>query len=334
MSMTRLAVFAAAMSLFASHAVPAQELKPAPPIAGQESTVPADVEVTLIPNWQIGDSYRIEQLSEREEIRRGQRSPKFTARSLSKVEVVEATGGSYVLAATLVETDLSNSAAAVQGGADTAALLTELFQGKTTELATNENGVPVGLRNKDEMVELMRAGMEGVLTTAVSDRQKRQAARSILEQMMTPDVIEAMAIKDAVTFYGLMGGIYQGGPAQAYDLPMPFPFTQEMVDATLYVLLRRVDDSAGTVYITTQNVPDAAQTKRALKSWLTGVVQSQGQTLPPGFQFPEFTMQDTIDYVIDRNRMLPTEVTWERYIRMGNDLLRVDRDVFRMKPAS
>ncbi len=152
--------------------------------------------------------------------------------------------------------------------------------------------------------------------------------------MMTPDVIEAMAIKDAVTFYGLMGGVYQGGPAQAYDLPMQFPFSQKMVEAELHILVRRVDDGAGTVHISTQNVPDPAALKRAVQTWFKGLVQAQGQSLPTGFQFPEFVMQDTIDYVIDRNRMLPTEVAWERYMRMGDEILRVDRDVFRLKPAN
>ena len=62
-------------------------------------------------------------------------------------------------------------------------------------------------------------------------------------------------------------------------------------------------------------------------------MQAQGQTLPPGFQFPAFTMQDTVHYVIDRNRMLPTEVAWNRYMRMGDEILRVDQDVYRLKPA-
>lgn len=330
----RMALVATAVSLFALHMVEAQELKPAPPLANQGSEVSPDVEVMLAPTWKVGDSYRVEQLSESEEIRRGQPLPKQTTRTVTKVEVVEATGSNYVLAATLVESDLSKSAAAVQGGANTAALLSELFEGKTMEFVTNEDGVPVGLRNKEQMVELMRTAMDGLLTTAVPDPQQRQATQAMMSQMMTPDGIEAMAIRDAVTFYGLMGGIYQGGSAQSYDRPMRLPFSQEMVDAKLHVLLRRIDDSAGTVHISTQNVPDAAQAKRAVENWLTGVVQAQGQSLPPGFQFPEFDMQDTVDYVIDRNRMLPTEVTWERYMRMGNDMLRMERNVIRLKPAN
>jgi len=316
-----------------SHAAAAQELKPAPPIVNESSAVPADVEVTLAPNWKVGDSYRIEQVNEHQEIRQSQRLPMRSSRSVTKVDVVEAGGSSYLIAGTLVESDLSKSGVAAQGGANTAALLTELFQGKTMELVTNEDGVPVGLRNKDEMVELMRAGMDGALAAMVPDPGQRQRVQAAMAQMMTPDAIEAMAIRDAVTFYGLMGGTYQGGSAQAYDLPMQFPFTQEMVDAKLYVLLRRVDDGAGAVHITTQNVPDPAHLKRAMESWFRGVVRSQGQSLPPGFQFPEFTMQDTIDYVIDRNRMLPTEVTWERYRRVGNEILQLDRTVFRLKPA-
>lgn len=332
MNAIRLTTVMTAALLVAVHTAKAQELKPAASIANQESSVPADLEITLAPDWQVGDSYFIEHTKQRNEVRRGQRLPQRSSSSRTKIEVLESTDSGYVLAATLTEADMSNYATPDQGGAEAAALFTELFEGKTMELVTNEDGVPVGLRNKEEMVELMREAMDQVLSSQVPDPQQQQKMRAMMTQMMTPEVIEAMAIRDAVTFYGLLGGIYQGGPAQAYDLSMQFPFTQEMVDAELHVLLRRIDDSAGTVHISTQNVPDPAHLERAVANWFKGLMQAQGQTLPPGFQFPEFAMRDTVHYVIDRNRMLPAEVTWQRYMRLGDEILRLDREVFRLKP--
>jgi len=333
MSASRLAIVATAVVLLAFHTVSAQELNAAPPIANGRSEVSPDTEITLVPAWKVGDSYRIEHLKQREEIRRGQRLPRRTSSSLMKIEVLESTGSGYVLAATLTEADMSNFAAPDQGGAEATAIFTELFKGETIEFVTNEDGVPVGLRNKDEVVALMRDAMDQVLPLRVPDPEQQQKARAMMTQMMTPDVIEALLSKDMVIFYGLLGGIYQGGPAQAYDLAMQFPFSQEMVDAKLHVLLRRIDDGDGTVHISTQGIPDAAHLKRVMEKWFKGVVQAQGGSLPRGFQFPEFTMQDTTHYVVDRNRTLPTEVTFERFLRMGNEMLRVDHDVFRLKAA-
>ncbi len=180
MNAIRLSVVATTAFLLAFQAAPAAELEPAAPIANAKSGVSPDVEITLVPNWSVGDRYQIEHEKQRDEVRRGQPLPQRISSSRTKIELLESTGESYVLAATTTEADLSNYATQDQGGAEAAALIAELFVGKTMEFVTDETGVPIGLRNRDQVVSLMREAMDQVLSSQVPDPHRRQRARAMM----------------------------------------------------------------------------------------------------------------------------------------------------------
>jgi hypothetical protein len=287
------------------------------------------VEVTLTADWQVGDTYRIEHLKERRQTRNGVASPALSSRSFTEVRVAERNASGYVLISTLVEADLSNYAAG-PGGAEAASALIRLFQDKPMEIVTNEAGLPVSLRNAGEIVELMRQAMDEVVALTAKSPQEQAQIQSVIQQMMTPEVIQSMALKDATIFYGLMGGSYSGGPTAVYSGSVAFPFTQSLIEASLYVLLRRVDDAKGEIHIATQSVPNSEQLRQATADWMTRMLQSQGRTVPDDMPIPTIRMQDSLEYVYDRERGLPREVTFRRYLGIDEANKRVDRDVFRL----
>lgn len=322
----------AAVFLLLPFITQAAELEPAPSIADEKSEVAADVKLTLVANWQVGDSYRIAHTKERMEVRNGAAKPKRTSRSLSQVTVAEKNENGYILISTLIEADLSNYATPGQGGAEAAAAFTKLFEGQSLELVTNESGFPIGLRNGDEVIELMRAAMDQVVTAAASDPKEQQQIRALMDQMMTPQVIESMALKDAISFYGLMGGSYQGGGAVTSNVSMPFPFTQKPIDAKLVVLLRDIDEKNGLVRIASQSFPDADAVRQATIDWMTQLVQSQGKLAPDPAQIPQFYMQDSFEFVFDLNKRLARKIDSERYFSFGTAMTRVDRATYRLVP--
>lgn len=331
--MKRLALLIAAVAaLWLPASAGAGELDPARPLIRQPSAVSLGVEVELIANWKAGDRYRIEQINQRDEIRRGERRPRRTSQSLIDVHVAEKGPDGYVLIMTHLETNLTNYAMPEQGGERAAELVSKLFEGLDLEIVTNKAGLPVSLRNQDEVAAAMRKALNQVVTASVPE-EKRAAMRRIMGQMLAPKVVGQLILKDPMIFYGLLGGLYVGGPAQTYPTALPFPFGRVSIDATLYTMIREVDEASGTVHIATQTLPDPEQMKQAVTNWLRGILEAQGKEIPSDFKAPPFIMQDTTYYVFDRNRSLPKEVSYERFLRLGNDVIRMDRRSFQLKPA-
>lgn len=327
--MKRLPAIFAALSLLAAPAF-AEGLEPSPPLAGQMSEVASDVELTLTAGWQVGDTYRIEKTRERREIRKGVEWPPRSSHSISEIRVAEKTESGYVLVSTLLESDLSNYAKPEQGGADIATTLSKMFEGQSMELVTNEAGFPIALRNAEEVVTLMRAAFDKVAEASAGSPEQRQQVKEIIDQMMTPEAIEAMAMKDAMVFYGLLGGSYRGGEAARTRTSMMFPLTQTPLEGELYVLLRRIDRDKGLAYIATQSVPDGEQLKEATMLWMTRILEAQGQQVPEDLQVPPVTVQDSLEFAYDLERNLPRGITFERYFAMGEINRRVDLETFRL----
>lgn len=313
-------------------AVASAQMEPAPSLAGQESRVGPDVEVTLTGDWEVGDTYRVEHVKERKETRNGAAQPVRSSNGITEVKVAEKTDSGYVLVSTLIEADLSNYTTG-RGAAEAATALTRLFQDKSMEIVTNEAGFPTGLRNAEEVVDLMREAMDQVVDLMAKDPQQKDQVEAMLESMMTPRTIEAMALKDALVFYGLMGGSYSGGTTEVYSGTMLFPFTQSPIEARLYVLLRDIDEEKGQIHIATQSVPDSEELKQATTAWMTRMLQAQGQTVPDELPIPTIRMQDSLEYVYDRERTLTQRVTFQRFLGIGDANKRLDFETFRLIPG-
>lgn len=328
--MKRLSVICVALLLSATPATAAEGLEPSPPIAGQSSEVVPDTELTLVADWRVGDSYRIEKTRERRETRKGVERPVRSSHSVSEIRVAEKTATGYVLVSTLLETDLSNYARPQQGGADTATALSKMFEGQSLELITNEAGFPIALRNAEEVVELMGAALDRVAESSAGSPEQRQKIKAVIDDMMTPQAIEAMAMKDATVFYGLLGGSYRGGEAAQTRTSMIFPLTQTPLEGDLHVLLRRIDREKGLAYIAIQSLPDAEQLKQATMLWMTRLLESQGQPVPEDLQVPPVTVQDSLEYAYDLEKNLPRGLTFQRYFAMGDANRRIDLETFRL----
>jgi hypothetical protein len=223
-----------------------------------------------------------------------------------------------------------NYAKPEQGGADTATTLSKMFEGQSLELVTNEYGFPIALRNADEVIERMRAAFDTVADASAGNPDQRQKLKQIIDQMMTPEAIEAMAMKDAMVFYGLLGGNYSAGEAMRTQTSMMFPLTQTPLDGELYVLLRRIERGKGLAYIATQSIPDGEQLKEATMLWMTRILEAQGQQIPADLQVPQVTVQDSLEFAYDLELNLPRGITFERYFAMGDANRRVDLETFRL----
>lgn len=317
--------------LLAAPAMAAEGLEPSPPIAGEPSEVAPDVELTLTADWQVGDSYRIEETRERREIRKGMEQPPRRSHSISEMRVAEKTESGYVLVSTLLETDLANYAKPQQGGADTAMALSKVFEGQPMELVTNEAGFPIALRNAEEVVELMRTAFDKVVELSAGGAERRQKLKNFVDRTMTREAIEAMAMKEAVVFFGLLGGSYRGGSAAHTRTSVVFPLTQTSLDGDLHVLLRRIDRENGLAYIATQTLPEGEQVKQATMQWMTRILEIQGRQVPENLRVPPVTIQDSLEYTYDLKRNLPRNITFERYFAMGNANRRVDLETVRYR---
>jgi hypothetical protein len=319
-------------TLAAPVAALADELEPAAPLTGQKSDVAPDVEFTLLPNWQVGDSYRVEQIKQKTQIRRGVQAPAMTARSVSQVRVIEKTDSGYLLVSTVKLAEVTGGKNAPPEAVKTATAMAKLVIGKSMEIVTNEAGFPVALRNADEVTVLVREALDQVVQSVSSDPDEQERVRQAMNQIATPQVIEALALKDVQVFYGLLGSRFGGGLASVYATELPFPLTQAPIAATTHTLLRRVETKKGLLHVAIQTVPDGDAMKAAVVDWMRGMLEAQGKPMPQEGDLPTFEMQDTADYIFDLNRSLPTQVSWERYVKLGSDYLRLERSNFRLLP--
>lgn len=308
----------------------AEPPEPMASIAGQESTVGADVELTLVADWAVGDSYQIEKVRGRSEIRNGTEVPTRTAHSITEIRVAEKSESGYLLISTLIEADLSNYARAEGQGPDMAAAMARMFEGMKLEIETGETGFPVRLRNAEAVVRRLQDGMNAIVDASTEDPEHRARVRAVMDQMMSPQAIEALAMKDVMVFYGLMGGSFQGGPAIRRQNRMIFPLTQSPLDADIHILLREYDRDKGIARIATQSIPDGEQVRQATQAWLVQMYRSQGKSAPLDLQLPPVDIRDTLEYSFDLKRGLPQGVVFQRYFAMGPENRREDVDTYRL----
>lgn len=333
MSMTRLAVFAAALSLFASHAVPAQALKPAPPIAGDSTAVPGEVEFAILAEWQVGDEYRIDYSAERINRRNGKLETQ-SSWAVITARVEEKTPDGYVVVWANKDVGLDGRAPDTHAKAnEIEGFLLEMGKNLRTEIVTADTGFPTGLRNTDEMMSRMKSMLERILGTLESQPEKQARLRSVMQQNLTARFVETRGLMDAYLVYGLMGGTCRGGHVDTYDTDVPFPFGGPPIPATLHVLLREYDEQAGRARITVQQIPDATRLNEAMEKWMTRTAESIGRPVPEQSQIPRLIMQDTTEYLFDFEMGLPREVTSEKYVGVeGSTDVRIDRRTYRITP--
>lgn len=328
------AIFSATAIIFAlSSVTQAAELEPAPPIAGVSTPVSAEVEFTAFANWRVGDEYRIEYSRERTNRRNGVLKI-GKAWAVIKMRVEEKTPDGYLVAWTNEDAGLENYA---QGASakekDIEAFLLDISKNLRSEIQTADTGFPTGLRNRDEMISHMKTVTEKILTVLDSDPEKQAKIRSVMQQLLSPQMVETQALMDAYLVYGLMGGSYRGGQVDTYDTQLPFPFGGPPIPATLHVLLHEFDDQTGLARITAQSIPDPVQMNKAMGEWMIRMAKSQGQPPPQPSQIPEFFMRDTTEYVYDSKLSLPREVTSEKFIRIaGGANIRIDRRTYHIVP--
>lgn len=311
----------------------AVELEPAPSIAGASTPVSAEVEFTAFANWQVGDEYRIEYSRERTDLRDGN-PVTGKAWAIIKSRVEEKTPEGYLVTWTYEDVVLEHYALDTDAKRKKMeAFIADIYKNFRTEIQTTDTGFPTGIRNRDELVSLMKTMSETILTTLHSDPEMRAKERSVWQQVLNPQVVENLMLMDAYLVYGLMGGSYRGGQVDTYDTELPFPFGGPPIPATLHVLLREFDEQTGLARITSQSTPDPIQMSKAVIEWMTRMAKSQGQPAPEPSQIPEIYIQDTTDFLYDRKMGLPREVTSEKFITVaGGANIRIDRRSYRIMP--
>jgi hypothetical protein len=311
----------------------AAEMEPAASIAGASTPVSADVEFAALANWEVGDEYRIEYSRERTDRRNGSLTT-GNAWATIKTRFEEKTPDGYLVAWTVEDAGLENYAqGAGAKGKEIEALLLDVSKNLRTEIQTADTGFPTGLRNRDEMISHMKTVTESILTTLESDPEKQAKLRSAMQQMLSPQMVETQALKDAYLVYGLMGGSYRGGQVDTYDTQLPFPFGGPPIPAKLHALLREFDEQTGLARVTAQSIPDPVQLKKAMGEWMIRMAKSQGQPAPEPSQIPELYTQDTTEYVYDGKLSIPREVTSEKFIRVaGGANIRIDRRTYHIVP--
>lgn len=318
------------MVLLVAHTAVAAELEPKDAIALLKSAVPAEVEISIVPNWNVGDAYRIEATKEQIEQKGGVLK---IGEGWSTIDsrVIAKTSEGFMIEWKLIDGGVKSDqleGAAKQGVEE---LLTGLLVGMRYEFVTESSGMPTRLLNFDEVQEHLTAFFEQVAAYSGMNPQKQAQLKSYWSQAISPQVVEQLLLVDAKAVYGLMGGSYRGGAAESYEIEMPFPLGGT-VRAKLHTLVRDIDRNKNTVRIDIQTVPDSKDTKAVTKDMFASMALSQGIEPPKATEIPEFFIQDTVEYVHNRTTGIPDKVAWEKFIRSG-DSLRIDRRTYRILPA-
>lgn len=332
--MKRLPSVIATLLIIATPAtVLADQVEPAPPIASQASEVAPDVEYTLRADWQVGDSYKVEVVREKLQIRKGVPRPATIRRSVSQIRVVEKTESGFVLMAVQIDPATTHDASSPLEVLGT--LLSRLPRGIAFEIETNEDGVPVGVRDVEGFTAFVRLVIEKV---DFVDPQVQERFRQAMNAIATPDVVEAMILMDIQVFHGLMGGSYHGG--QAYDSSTEIHVGQQAIAGNVRILLRRIDEEEGLLHIAVQSLLDDAADALLATNLAKALLEGMGKQVQQGGTWPTLRMQgtlkiqDTIEYVFDLSRNLPTEVSWEKYVKAGEYDVVLVRKKFRLLPPA
>jgi hypothetical protein len=274
-------------------------------------------EVTITLKLAAGDEFRLTLVRTRDNSAQPQQNS--TSRTVIGVRVLSAGADGYVLEWVPGETAVDNQQLA-QNPVFKAAV--DAVRGLRFRLTLNADGELTGLANRDEILPKLKSMMDTMFEqlSASIPAAQRTAMVSLMNQMLSPDVLISTATREAEIYFGLNGVSLASGEVAEIELQQSSPFGGGTIPGLFRIHMESVTTDSAS--LTTETTYDGAALLRLTES----LVKQAGKPIPPSelAKVPLIDMNDDGTFVFDRTVGLMREVTVIRRVVAGGNQ-RLDR---------
>ncbi len=257
-------------------------------------------EVTIRPNWKVGDEFRYERVKTRRRTA-GKQSASATARGPIDVRVVEANEKGFLVRWRINETTPDDPK---QAADPNVRAMSRLVEGLEIDIELDKDATITGIRNWAEMKASAARIVDGLMKgpkPAGADAKAIEAARAAVEGMFaTRERTEQMFLIEPVAFFFPIGQTYAGvGKTREYDDKLPNPLGGPPFPCKGKVTLTAHDAATGRAEISWTITGDPKETARIVLETMNAIAKKTGRTLPNADDFKTLAMETRTEVVID-----------------------------------
>jgi hypothetical protein len=289
------------------------------------SDIGEEIIVDLLPRWIAGETRTIELTKGRT-----QNDPDgidFSGSSTTPVEitVLEQTADGYVVQWLYGETKLESGdlpADPIVGA------LSTLTNGMRFEYEIDPFGIPIGLRNWEEIQSLIQEVMDELFAfierQGMSDEEIAIIREQIEPMVSGREQIEALSSDEISVYHLPLGGIYELSAPIPYNDLLPNFFGGDPFPAQGELTFVSYDPNSDRAVIQWTQILDAESAREILMQTMIDLAQTMGTDPPQEADLPDpFSIEDSAEYVVDVASGWVISVEYQREIVIGS-AVRVD----------
>lgn len=292
----------------------------------QSADEPVVVELPFDP--EVGATLQLVMTKLLVKVQGGERSLSGRAETPVDLEVLEKSEQAYVIRWRYGETSFTDGQATPDPLAEPMARLSEGLQ---VELETDASGSVVGLRNKAEVVSTYQAAVEAMfaaLAEGGASAADIEPIRARLSGVFTPEAIEILVLREPSLFFLPSGGVFQLATPNDYEDLLQNPLGGPPFPSKASMVLKAVDEDAGSAIIEWTQSIDPAKGKAVLLETLRQMAQSANAPEPTEADLPAVQIEDHALFTYDMASGWPRQITLRRSVMIG-DRGQVDNLSFR-----
>ncbi len=289
--------------------------------------------VELPCDWAVGTKYHVEFTKAREDIEEGKPTKRNSSLTPIDVEVLAKRDDGYTYRWTFTKPIIQTGAPLPGSLIDK---MTGLVDGMQLDLLADESGSITALADPAAMdahfERTSKVLMHEIVAKGELAANELASLKKAVSSMKGP-TFQASYLNFPRLFYMPSGAALILGEKREYEDELPNPFGGEPLPSKAYLVLTKVDKSAGEVVIDWRQTIDPAKAGPILEASIREFTKRSGQELPKEATLNFDAIEDASTYVYDLATGLPKSVVNSRTTMMAGRR-RVDSHEFKVTPIA
>ena len=284
--------------------------------------------IPVVAYWDLGETHTLEVVKGKRKFKNGQLVNVDSSVTNYEIVVVDSTEESYVVRWSAQSVDQSALIGKLEGVNLDLSMFSDIEESGMV-IKTSEMGEYQELVNADELVTLTATMVDSLfahmldaesgLENLRENEDAMQAAKSMLESLSSPEVIESKLTETAQLYYMWYGYEYQTDGQITYEDALPNFFGGEPIPAEASLEITAIDWEQSLMRLTNTLNPDPVHLKNMLKNLFAGMETPDGTDMNEEIEKLGINIYDTNHYVIDFEWGLVLAVDRVRNIESGED---------------
>ena len=276
-----------------------------------------DVQVDVIPRWQMDDQRVLEIVKSRKRWQDDRLILQTTNRTEVTILVLDVNTDGYVLAWTFGETRFDDPD---QADNPLIQAIANLVSGLTVKIHVDQLGSITKVLNWEEIRTAREEALEIVLNTLKETGINQAVLDAIAEQVVSTssseEQIRLFSLREAQLYFLPLGWLYTMAEPIAYEDLLSNPFGGEPLPSKAQFLLKEYDKATGDAVIEFKQSLDAERTTVILHDTMKGLALKTGGPAPKKEDLPRVSIEDSAEYVVKAAGWV-SSVHHSRTVRVG-----------------